>query len=339
MKTTARFSSSRRQALRGLLLTGGMLLVPGPVRALASASGVAAPHVYTELRMGTSVAVSLAQCDADLAREAAAAAFAECHRLEGIFSRFDGASALSVLNAQGALRDVPPELAGVLRRARLVGRWSNEAFNPSVLPLTRLLERAKARRKAVDIAELREALALVDADGVRLDAGGARLRREGMALTLDGIAKGAVADAMGRALRAAGCRHFLVNAGGDMLASGERAPGIAWRVAVEDPAGRNRFPAVLELRDAALATSGGYEMRYDAAGRRHHLLHPATGESPALGSMSVLARDAATADALATALAVMPPLDAFALADDTPSCAALRVRRDGLTRASRRWPA
>lgn len=338
MKQSAYSGLSRRQALRGLLMTGGLLLVPGLARAFVPAAG-AAPYVRTGFHMGTMVTISLARCSEAQAQEAVAAAFAECRRLEGILSRFDGSSPLSILNAQGALQDVPPELAAVLERARRIGTWSNHAFNPTVLPLVRLLEQARDAGTRVATDDLREALALVDPDGIRQDGRGVRLRGEGMGVTLDGIAKGAVVDALGGVLLAAGCRHFLINAGGDMLARGERAPGQAWRVAIEDPAGRGRFPQVLELRDAALATSGGYEARYDAAGKRHHLLRPETGESPELGSMSVLAGDAATADALATALSVMMPRDALALADSLPSCAALLVRRDGLTSASRDWPA
>lgn len=338
MKQSAYSDLSRRQALRGLLMTGGLLLVPGLARAFAPAAE-AAPYVRTGLHMGTFVTISLAQCSEAQAQEAAAAAFAECRRLEGILSRFDSSSPLSVLNAQGALRDMPPELASVLSQARLIGKWSADAFNPTVLPLVRLFEQARDAGKPVAADDLREALALVDPDGVRQDGRAARLNREGMGVTLDGIAKGAVVDALSTVLQSSGCQHFLINAGGDMLARGERAPGKAWRVAIEDPSGQSRFPRVVELRNAALATSGGYEARYDAAGKRHHLLRPETGESPRLGSMSVLAGTATRADALATALSVMPPRDAFALADRTPSCAAFLVRGDGLTSASRSWPA
>jgi thiamine biosynthesis lipoprotein len=62
----------------------------------------------------------------------------------------------------------------------------------------------------------------------------------------------------------------------------------------------------LRLRDAALGTSGAGEQFFDAEGRRFgHLLDPRTGW-PAEGrlSVSVVADDAATADALATAFFV-----------------------------------
>lgn len=337
MKMIAQRSLSRRQMLRGLLLTGGALLVPGLAHALVPVSG-SAPHVRTAFHMGTSVTISLAQCSEMQAQEATAAALAECRRLEGIFSRFDPASPLSVLNAQGSLRDLPPELHALLLRARTIGFWSAGAFNPAVLPLVRLLEQARAARRDVAAADVRAVLDLVDAEGLRLGKREAHFDRSGMGMTLDGIAKGAIVEALGAVLVSLGCRHFLINAGGDMLARGERAPGQPWRVAIEDPTGRGQYPCILALRDTALATSGGYEARYDAHGKRHHLLHPGTGDSPALGSMSVMAKDATTADALATALSVMQPRDAFALADSLPACAALLVRPDGLVQASRHWP-
>ena len=44
------------------------------------------------------------------------------------------------------------------------------------------------------------------------------------------------------------------------------------------------------------------------------------------------------ADALATAVSVMPTRDALALMDEIPSCSCCIVRRDGLMQASRGWP-
>ena len=77
MKQSAYSDLSRRQALRGLLMTGGLLLVPGLARAFVPAAG-AAPYVRTGFHMGTMVTISLARCSEAQAQEAVAAAFAEC---------------------------------------------------------------------------------------------------------------------------------------------------------------------------------------------------------------------------------------------------------------------
>ena len=109
-------------------------------------------------------------------------------------------------------------------------------------------------------------------------------------------------------------------------------------MAVEDPRKRGRYPQALALTTGgAIATSGGYEIFYDAAQRHTHLVSPATGQSPALASVTVTAPDGLMADALATALSVMPPREALALADSLPGCACCLLRRDGLLRASGRW--
>ncbi len=65
--------------------------------------------------------------------------------------------------------------------------------------------------------------------------------------------------------------------------------------------------AVVELSDQAVATSAPAATRFDVEGRHHHLFDPRTGRPArqALG-VSVIARDATTADALSTAFCIMP---------------------------------
>ena len=168
------------------------------------------------------------------------------------------------------------------------------------------------------------------------------LEREGMGLTLDGIAKGRIADIASRELAGAGLPNHLINAGGDIVASGEKAPETPWQVAVANPVsphtGNARHGNAFALRNAALATSGSYEIYYDAE-QRHHLISASTGSSP-IGtiSASALAPSATDADALATAFSVMPPRDALRLADKLPGCGCLLLSRDGSVLKSRGWP-
>lgn len=241
--------------------------------------------------MGTMVSITVACPSSTQAHDAMDLAFAEGRRLEALLTRHDAAAPLGVLNSQGSLRDVPPELLNVWQRAHGICHLTGGAFDATVLPLVRLLESRSNPEGELELPEsdLREALALVDTEAVYAGRDGMRLERQGMGLTLDGIAKGHIVDAMSAVLLRAGCENHLINAGGDILARGHKAPGVFWRVAVEDPEKRGHYPQVLELYNQAIATSGGYEMHYDAEGRHHHLLDPSTGRSPVLGSMSVLA--------------------------------------------------
>lgn len=343
---------SRRHFLRAALLGGGLFgaasLLPVPaglvplLHAAHADAGLAdAPLTRTALFMGTMISISVANVAPALAGDGMERAFAHGRHLAGIFSRFESDTPLSALNARGSLKDAPPTLTGLLERSLRMSRLTGGAFDPTVLPLVRLLEARRNPQRGLSLTEgeVREALELVGAEHLRLTDKGPAFARSGMGLTLDGIAKGHIADAMSRELTAAGCPDHLVNAGGDVVARGRKAGGQPWLVAVEDPQKRGRYPQVLELaRAGAVATSGGYEVFYDATQKRNHLVSPATGQSASLASVTVIAPDGLTADALATALAVMPPREALELADALPGCACCLLRRDGLMQVSGRWP-
>jgi thiamine biosynthesis lipoprotein len=102
-------------------------------------------------------------------------------------------------------------------------------------------------------------------------------------------------------LHSAGANRFFVSAGGDLVAASGPPDSTPWRVGVQHPWERERVAAVLEIRDAAVATSGLYE-------RGDHVLDPRTGQ-PALGlaSVTVVGADLAIADAYATAAVALGP--------------------------------
>jgi FAD:protein FMN transferase len=122
--------------------------------------------------------------------------------------------------------------------------------------------------------------------------------REGR-LDPSGYVKGWAGERAADVLRAAGATSFSINIGGDIVCAGEPEPGRAWRVGVRDPGDASRLLLVLGLRDRAVATSGLYE-------RGAHVTDARTGEIPsAWQSITVLAPDLASADAIATAALAM----------------------------------
>lgn len=293
----------------------------------------------TRVLMNTFVTISLRGAAAAHG-EALERAFAEITRLVAVFDRRKSDTPLSVLNAQGSLRDAPPEFFDLLARAQRCGALTGNAFDPTVAPLLDLFARYKNPRGIMNVPqeEQRAAHELVRPSGLHVGRESVRLERQGMRLTLDGIAKGYIADRASAVLLDMGVTDHLIDAGGDIVARGEKAPGLPWRVAVENPARRGSALTTLPLRGGALATSGSYQVFYDAARRHHHLINPALGQSPArTESVSVLAPTAVEADALATALSVMPPADALRLIENLPGRACLILDRDGRHTASRRW--
>ncbi len=127
-----------------------------------------------------------------------------------------------------------------------------------------------------------------------------------MAITLNGIGQGYITDRIADILLASGMDQALVDMG-ETRALGGRPDGGPWLVGLEDPRSPGQADQTVPLRDRAIATSGGYGTQFDAAGRFNHIFDPHTGAMCSRYlSVSVIAPSATMADALSTALALMP---------------------------------
>jgi thiamine biosynthesis lipoprotein len=213
---------------------------------------------------------------------------------------------------------------------------SGGAFDVTVQPLWELYAAHFAARPD-DLAgppadRIEAARRRVDYRAVALDGARIRFLRPGIAVTLNGIAQGYITDRVADLLRAAGFASVLVQLG-ETLAGAPRSDGQPWRVGIPDPFAPDRVIETLAGVDVGIATSSGRATRFDASGRHHHLFDPTTGQSAErCASVTVLAPRATTADALSTALAVLPPRAAPRLLRQADA-AALFVAADG----SRRW--
>ncbi|MCE9616654.1 MAG: FAD:protein FMN transferase [Lentisphaerae bacterium] len=232
-------------------------------------------------------------------------------------STYDPDSAISRFNRHTNATPfvVPPEFARVTRFALEVAADTGGAFDPTVLPLVQLWgfgpQPGHDQRPAPD--QIAAALALVGHAHLRV-TDDSRLAKDLPDLTLDlnALAPGYAVDLIARYLRDHGCPDVFVDLSGEVMAYGHSAPGKPWRVAVETPTlnapvGESTYRKV-ELSDRAIATSGDYRNFFEADGQIFsHVMNPHTGAPVSNGvtSASVLAPDAMTADAYATALMVM----------------------------------
>jgi thiamine biosynthesis lipoprotein len=129
-----------------------------------------------------------------------------------------------------------------------------------------------------------------------------------MRLDFGGIAKGYAADEALRVLKSRGIRMALVDGGGD-ISIGSSPPGQpGWRIELKNGLEDASESVSLVLHDRGVATSGDAFQFLESGGTRYsHIVDPANGvalkNSP---GVTVVARDAMTADALATALSVTP---------------------------------
>lgn len=262
----------------------------------------------------------------------------ELERLEQIFSTYRSNSAVAQVNRAdaGAWLSVPPELATVVGLAARISERSEGAFDLTVAPLLTLWgvgpEGGRDHAPAED--ELAAARSVVGWRKLSVRTQPPALRKDTAALRLDpsSIAKGFAVDALVDLLARLDCRNVLVAIGGDLRGEGGGPDGRGWRVGIERPASSPATAArVIELRNAALSTSGNYRNATRIGGQRiGHIINPRTGR-PAISNLvaaSVVQPTCALSSALATTLIVLGPEAALTFATREGVACLLQMRAE-----------
>ena len=130
-------------------------------------------------------------------------------------------------------------------------------------------------------------------------------------LDFNAVAQGYTVDRLVRVLADHEVQHLMVELGGEVRCHGGNAKGLPWRIAIDRPQAEGRsLQAVLPVRNQSVCTSGNYRKVSVVNGKRFsHTIDPRTGRpvTHRLLSATIVAPDAAVADAYATACMVMGP--------------------------------
>jgi len=133
----------------------------------------------------------------------------------------------------------------------------------------------------------------------------------GMQLDFNAVGQGWSVDLVVEHLRSLDLKVLFVEIGGEIVAGDPKPNGDLWKFGIDKPVDLNterEIQAKINLRNKGLATSGSYRKYYEKEGIRYsHTIDPTTGYpvTHSLLSATVIANDAATADAMATAFLVM----------------------------------
>ncbi len=293
------------------------------------------------LVMGTFARVVCAAPDANAAKTCIKAAIAEIHKVDGLMSDYKDDSEISIVNREafGRAVAVSRPTFEVLRRAVEFSSLSGGAFDITIGPLVDLWRAAGEANRPPTEAELLAARARVGSDKLILDANNLSVRFlvEKMRLDLGGIAKGYAIDRAAETMIENGATGGMVDIGGDIRCFGSPAAGRDhWRIGLQDPKyardeiGPGKPLLVLKLKNTAVATSGGYRRFALVEGKRHsHIIDTRTGQSSErLTSVTIIAPDAITADALATAVSVLGAEKGLELIEKLPRTEAIIIPSD-----------
>lgn len=248
-------------------------------------------------------------------------AFAEIKRIEGLLSKYKPESEISRLNKTGYLK-ASIETFYIIKKSKEFWQVSDGAFDITVAPLVDLWGFTDKKFVLPKEEDIKTALRLVGSDKIILNESNnvIKFKLSGMKIDLGAIAKGYAVDCAVEKLRQAGIKSCLINAGGQIYALGDKA-GSPWRIAGERP-DKKGLSEIFALKDLAVATSGNYEQCFTKSGKVYgHILNPKTGY-PAdtdIASVSVIADDGLTADALASAIFILGIERGEKLAKEIPS--------------------
>jgi len=317
----------RRDVLK-ILAVGGAGLAAWKLGLRRGASASVAQESRT--LMGTTVNLTVVSDDREAAAAAVEATLSRMAWLEERLSRYRDGSEISKLASHGRIDDASDALLEVLRLSERISRMGEGAFDVTVQPVLDLYrEHLSTRQELPPRAAIEAALEQVDYRSVRLAGGGVVLEGPATGLTLDGIGKGYIVDQGVAELRRLGWSDVFVEAGGDLVASGEKGDGSPWRIGIRSPRRALALQARLDARNQAVATSGDYMQPFTPDLSQHHIVDPRTGlSSPELASSTVLAPDAATADGLATLTMVLGASRSRELLEELPDCEGYFVKKD-----------
>ena len=249
------------------------------------------------------------------------------HQLFDIYKSYDGINNLKTVNDRAGRMpvQVDPEIIRMLLDCKRYYELTNGKVNAAMGSVLKLWHDARSNGiHDPDNARLPDADALsaaaehMDFSNVLIDVERASVRFADPAVQLDvgAIAKGWAAQQVAEASPAG----LLISVGGNVCATGPKdASGTPWVVGIQDPNGGSEYLQTICVTGGSVVTSGDYQRAYQVDGQLyHHIIDPQTRyPSRYWRSVTVVCRDSGLADALSTALFLLPREEGQILLDES----------------------
>ena len=239
----------------------------------------------------------------------------EINRLERDLSVTRETSDIWAINhSEGAPVTVGEDAATLLELAQTLGDQTGGALDVTMYPVVKAWGFTTSDYRIPDQRERKSLLERVGYQKIETapidgSTGLTVTLPQGMELDLGAIAKGYAGEKAADLLRANGVTSALLNMGGNVQTVGAKTDGSYWRIGIQDPnGGSGAYLGVVQMKDQAAVTSGGYERYFEADGVRYwHIMDPATGAPARSGvvSATIVAHDGGLCDGLSTSLFIL----------------------------------
>ena len=252
------------------------------------------------------------------------------HQLFDIYNEYEGLNNLKTVNDHpGEAVSVDQAIVDMLLDCKAYYELTGGRVNAAMGSVLRLWHEARedglndfANAYLPDGEALAQAAEHADWDDVLIDEANntVTIADPGLRLDVGAIAKG---WSVQRAAETAP-EGLLISVGGNVCATGPKdSTGTPWVVGVQDPDGGDNYLHTLYLTRGSMVTSGDYQRAYMVDGELyHHIIDPDTLYPGKLWrAVTVVCPDSGLADALSTALFLLPIEEGQKLLDACESTA------------------
>ena len=233
-------------------------------------------------------------------------------------STYRSNSIISKVNQSQNPVKVDSHFIEVFKKSKDIWKLSNGYFDPTAGSIVNLYGMGPNNKlQSINEYKIDSVMQYVGLDKVYLNQQNyIEKANENIYIDFNAIAKGYSVDLIKNLLININSNNFLIEVGGELITMGVNEKNKKWKVAIQNPVDLNSYYSEITLDGMSLATSGNYrKFRIDSeTGVRYaHIVNPINGQSMSnnILSASVIANSCIEADAWATSLMLMDPMEAI----------------------------
>ncbi len=290
---------------------------------------------FSENKMGSPFNIIFYHTDSLQAMQAAHECFLLVDSLNTIFSDYSLSSEVGKLTLQTPGKDLPvsAKLLQMILQSKQAWEKSGKTFDITIGPLSQVWRKASAEKKFPGEDEIKKAKKQTGFENLVINKSFSTIsfKKKGMSLDFGGMVPGWAAQKVIDFLKSKNISIALADASGDIVMSDAPPGKNGWTIGINLPENEiELWDKKLELKNCAVSTSGDiYRYTMHNGKKYSHIIDPRSGYGvTSQRNVTVIAKDGATADWLATACSILPIKKALRLAKKEKAALLIAIFED-----------
>ncbi len=257
------------------------------------------------------------------------------HKMFDIYDNYSKINNIKTINDNAGIKPVKveSEIIELLEFSIETYNLTDGMVNVCAGSVIKLWKDALKNKEIPDASEIKKASKHISIDNLIIDKENMTvyLSKKQCSIDVGAVAKGFVCEKFQSYAKTIGFENGILNLGGNVLTIGLKEKSEKFSVGIVNPEDTSKNLFTVSVSGESVVTSGDYERYYEVDGMRfNHIINPKLLE-PADNnkSVSIISKNASLADALSTALFIMPYQDGLKLVNEIENCEALIIDTHG----------